>query len=361
MVQRRQVIYNNSVEYHLYDNPGALMKTDMPLSKPIRRFLNQTEELLDTEISLLRQPDTEPGGSLVDIYTFDIDRNVIILPAHYIGLLKDFIIAKQCTQLMIKGAAAKKDGYLVCSYTEDSVYRGMRQIYLDALKDEAKKENKLPVQKLIQMLFILFSHFNEDINELPWNPIVNAGVYHRMPKIRKTQLYHVMKESKNDMDEMMEQESIIPRRYFVLDKAMFYARDMFLAKTLPADELMPVLNIPQMKKFNHLEVKEMLTTRWTHTAWYQSKVFGDTMLEIMERPLSQVNWSAEPTIDYYYDLYKIGVNLTNHFLSYMTMKDWFIWESPQHLLNALERKEVYEKVALKKIFGDLIGDSWEDS
>jgi len=43
------------------------------------------------------------------------------------------------------------------------------------------------------------------------------------------------------------------------------------------------------------------------------------------------------------------------------MKDWFIWESPQHLLNALERKEAYEKDALKKIFGDLIGDSWEDS
>ncbi len=87
---------------------------------------------------------------------------------------------------------------------------------------------------------------------------------------------------------------------------MFYARDMFLAKTLPADELMPVLNIPQMKKFNHLEVKEMLTTRWTHTAWYQSKVFGDNMLEIIEKPLSQVNWSAEPTLDHYYDLYKIG-------------------------------------------------------
>ncbi|MDD4136457.1 MAG: hypothetical protein PHT99_00995 [Methanoregula sp.] len=337
------------------------MRTDIPLSKPIRRFLIQTEELLDTEISLLRQPEAEPGGTLVDKYTYEIDTNIIIFPAQYIGLLKDFIIAKQCTNLLIKGAAAKKSDYKICSFTEDSVYRGIRQIYLDALKDEAKKDNKLPVQKLIQMLFILFSHFNEDINEIPWNAIMNASVYHRMPKIRKTQLYHIMKESKNDMDEMMEQESIIPRRYFVLNKAMFYARDMFLAKTLPADELMPVLNIPQMKKFNHLEVKEMLTTRWTQTAWYQSKVFGDNMLDIIEKPLGAVNWKEEPSLDYYYDLYKVGVLLTDNLLSYMTMKDWFVWETPKHLLDAHEHKAEYEKNALKKIFGDLITDAWEDS
>lgn len=336
------------------------MKTDMPLSKPIRRFLIHTEETLDTEVSLLRQPEAEPGGTLVDVYTYDIERNVIIFPAQYVGLLKDFVIAKQCTQLLIKGAAAKKGKYQVCSYTEESVFRGMRQIYLDALKDEAKKENRLPVQKLIQMLFILFSHFNDDLNELPWNAIVNASVYHRMPKIRKTQLYHIMKESKNDMDEMMEQENIVPRRYFVLNKAMFYARDMFLAKTLPADELMPVLNIPQMKKFNHLEVKEMLTTRWTHTAWYQSKVFGDNMLEIIERPLNQIKWSDEPTLDYYYDLYKVGVNLTDHLIGYMTMRDWFVWEEPKRLLEAHEHKTEWEKKALKRIFGDLIADAWEE-
>lgn len=337
------------------------MKTDMPLSKPIRRFVSQAEEMLDTEIALLREPGAEPGGTLVDAYTYDIERNVIIFPSQYIGLLKDFIIAKHCTLLLIKGAAAKKSKYLVSSYTEESVYKGMHQIYIDALKDEAKKDKKLPVQKLLQMLFILFTHFNEDINELPWNAIMNASVYYQMPEIRKTQLYHVMKESKNDMDEMMEQESIIPRRYFVLNKAMFYARDMFLAKTLPADELMPVLNIPQMKKFNHLEVKEMLTTRWTHTAWYQSKFFGDSMLEIIERPLGPLNWNEKPTLDYYLDLYKIGVNLTNQLLSYMTMKDWFVWEEPKHLLKAHTRKKEFEKRALKNIFGDLIIDVSEDS
>ncbi len=336
------------------------MKTDMPLSKPIRRFLTFTEETLDTEISLLRQPEADPGGTLVDKYTYDIDTNVIIFPAQYVGLLKDFVIAKHCTHLMMKGAAAEKAKFLVCSYNEESIYRGMRQIYIDALKDEAKKDKKLPVQKLIQMLFILFTHFNDDLNELPWNAIINASVYHRMPKIRKTQLYHVMKESKNDMDEMMEQESIVPRRYFVLNKAMFYARDMYLAKTLPADELIPVINIPQMKKFNHLEVKEMLTTRWTNTAWYQSKVFGDNMLSLIERPLGPVKWNDPPTLDYYYDLYKVGVLLTDNLISYMTMRDWFVWEEPKQLLKAKEEEKEFEKSALRKIFGDLITDTLEE-
>jgi hypothetical protein len=210
------------------------------------------------------------------------------------------------------------------------------------------------------MLNILYTNFNDDINELPWNPITNARVYHRMPHIRKTQLYYLMKEGKMDMDEMMEYEEVIPRRYFVLNKSMFYARDQYLAKTLPADQLMPVINIPQMKKFNHLEVKEMLTTRWTHTSWYQSKVFGDNMLEIMEKYLQKIDWNAEPDLDYFHDIYRLGVQMTNHFISYMSMKDWFVWEPPKHLLEAQARKADYENEALKKIFGDLIEESPAD-
>jgi hypothetical protein len=332
------------------------MKTEMPLSKPIRLFVNQAETLLDTEILLIRNPEADPNGTLVDTYTYNVEKNAIIFPAHYIGLLKDFIIARHCVHLLIKGAAAKKSRYLVCSFTGDSVYRGIHQIYIDALKDEAKKEKKLPVQKLIQMLNILYTNFNDDINELPWNPITNARVYHRMPQIRKTQLYYLMKEGKADMDEMMEFEDIIPRRYFVLNKSMFYARDQYLARTLPADQLMPVVNIPQMKKFNHLEVKEMLTTRWTHTSWYQSKIFGDNMLEIMEKYLQKIDWNAEPTLDYFHEIYQSGVRMTNHFISYMSMNDWYVWESPRHLLEAQKQKSEYEHAALKRIFGDLIGD-----
>jgi hypothetical protein len=74
-----------------------------------------------------------------------------------------------------------------------------------------------------------------------------------------------------------------------------------------------------------------------------------------------VEWNTPPTLDHYYELYQLGVNLSNHLLSYMTMKDWFIWEEPKHLLKAHEVKGEYEKQALKKIFGDLLGDSWGDT
>jgi hypothetical protein len=333
------------------------MRTEMPLSKPLRLLVSQAEDLLDTEISLLRNPEADPNGTLVDVYTYTVEKNFILLPAHYTGLLKDFVIARHCMHLLIKGAAAKKSRYLVCSFTGDSLYRGLHQIYLDALKDEAKKAEKLPVMKLIQMLSILYSNFNDDINELPWNPITNARIYHRMPSLRQTQLYYLLKEGKRDMDDMMEYENIIPRRYFVLNKSMFYARDLYLAKILPADQLMPVINIPQMKKFNHLEVKEMLTTRWTNTSWYQSKIFGDTMLEIMEKYLQKIDWNAEPSLDYFHHLYQTGVNMTNHFISYMSMDGWFTWEPAQHLQEAREKKAEYEYAALKKIFGDLIDRS----
>jgi len=337
------------------------MKTEMPLSTSIRRFVKQTETLLDTEVTLLRNPEADPNGTLVDVYTYNIKKNVIIFPAHYIGLLKDFIIAKHCVHLLIKGAAAKKSRYLVCSFTADSVYQGIHQIYIDALKDESKKEKKLPVKKLVQMLMVLYSNFYNDINRLPWNPITNASVYYRMPKIRKTELYYLMKEGKMDMDDMAESEHIIPRRYFVLNKSMFYARDLFLAKILPADALTPVVNIPQMKRFNHLEVKEMLTNRWTYTSWYQSKVFGDNMLDIMEKHLGKVDWNVEPSLDYFYEIYQLGVNMTNHFISYMSMKDWFVWDTPKNMLEAQTRKKEYEIMALKRIFGDLVAEALPDS
>jgi hypothetical protein len=43
------------------------------------------------------------------------------------------------------------------------------------------------------------------------------------------------------------------------------------------------------------------------------------------------------------------------------MKDWYTWENPKHLLMAHDNNKEYEKKALRKIFGDLISDSWEDS
>jgi hypothetical protein len=53
--------------------------------------------------------------------------------------------------------------------------------------------------------------------------------------------------------------------------------------------------------------------------------------------------------------------MTNHFISYMSMKDWFVWESPRHLMEAQAKKTAYEHAALRRIFGDLIGDIVTDT
>jgi len=85
------------------------------------------------------------------------------------------------------------------------------------------------------------------------------------------------------------------------------------------------------------------------------------MHDIIEKPLGPVKWNDPPTLDYYYDLYKVGVLLTDSLISYMTMRDWYVWEEPKQLLAAHEVKSAWEKKALKKIFGDLISDAWEDA
>ena len=81
------------------------------------------------------------------------------------------------------------------------------------------------------------------------------------------------------------------------------------------------------------------------------------MLDIMEKHLKNINWNAEPSLDYFHDIYQIGVNMTNHFISYMSMQGWFVWETTKHLQEAQGKKAEYEVGALKKIFGDLIEKS----
>ena len=53
--------------------------------------------------------------------------------------------------------------------------------------------------------------------------------------------------------------------------------------------------------------------------------------------------------------------MTDNLLSYMTMREWFVWETPKHILDAHDNNKAYERDALKKIFGDLITDTLEDA
>jgi hypothetical protein len=84
------------------------------------------------------------------------------------------------------------------------------------------------------------------------------------------------------------------------------------------------------------------------------------MLEIMEKYLQKIDWNEESSLDYFHEIYQLGVLMTNQFISYMSMKDWFVWEPPKHLQDAQVRKPVYVHDALRKIFGDLIEEPAAD-
>jgi hypothetical protein len=77
------------------------------------------------------------------------------------------------------------------------------------------------------------------------------------------------------------------------------------------------------------------------------------MLTIMDSSIVN-DWNATPDLDYYYNLYRIIGRLTDNLLAYMTMTDWFVWEPYKHVQDAMQKKDEYEKKALRRIFGDLI-------
>jgi len=137
-------------------------------------------------------------------------------------------------------------------------------------------------------------------------------------------MYYLIKEGKRDMASLLQFKESLPKKFFVMNKAMYYARDLYLAGVLPSYDLMPVKNIPQMQKFEHLEVKEMLTTRWTKDTAYFNGIFNQ------------------------------GVAVTDLWCSYMHMDTWFTWAPPEVHRVTDSRKEEIEESALRQIFGDLI-------
>lgn len=82
---------------------------NVPIAKPVRRFISYAAKLLKTKIAIGRDKNAPLAGNPIDRSTYAVDNDCIAFPAHYIGLLKDFIIAGQCLNLLIKGAAAQKE------------------------------------------------------------------------------------------------------------------------------------------------------------------------------------------------------------------------------------------------------------
>jgi len=317
-------------------------------SPAVQDLISHVEELLDIEILIHREAEAPAQGLLVDTFSFDVTKNVIVYSNSQLGLLKDYIIAENCMKLLMRGASHSVNRYRTLSYDIPSAVTGMNQIYLDTLKDD--KTRTLDIAQKKKLMYYLYMLFHESLLDIPWTVLGNQYITRQCPVLQNAQVYFLIKESMRDMHELVAFKEMLPRRYFVMHNAMYYARDMFLADITAEVKLNPLINIPELQKFRNLDVKEMMSHRWSQSYWYHTKLVGDAMANIVKMAAT-IDFSRELNLDFYADMYALGVDITNRWLLMMRMQDWYHWEPPEHLRAAEESCTQIEEEATQAVFG----------
>jgi len=216
------------------------------------------------------------------------------------------------------------------------------------LKDE--KTRNLPVSQKKKLLYYLYMLVHESISDVPWEILSNVYISKRCAVLQNAQTYYLVKESMKDMHELVSFKNMLPRRYFVLNNAMYYARDMYLADITAELKLNPMINIPELQKFKNLDVKEMMSHRWSQSHWYHTKIVGDAMTNII-RMVMMFDFSGTLDENYYYRMYEFGQEITNRWLMMMRMQEWYLWQPPEHLRDAETKEEEIEGIATQFVFG----------
>ena len=327
---------------------GRFMAASYNSSPALENLINHLEKILSSEVVIHRENNAPGHGILLDSYSYNTNKNVIVFSGSQLGLLKDFVIAENATRMIVRGIAHKRGNYRILSYDADTAALGMNQIYLDTLKDE--KTRNLGIAQKKKLMYYLYMLFHETIIEIPWEVISNVFITKRCDMLRNAQAYFLVKESMKDMHELVAFKDMLPRRYFVLNNAMYYARDMYLADITAELKLNPLINIPELQKFRNLDVKEMMSHRWRQSYWYHTKIVGDAMTNIIRMVLKH-DFSGTLDEKYYSDLYDLGVEITNRWLMMMRMQDWFRWEEPSHLRDVETKADEIERIATSAVFG----------
>jgi hypothetical protein len=264
-------------------------------------------------------------------------------------MLKDFVIALNAVRLLLIGTAVKNNAYRVLSFTPESATHGMEQIYLDVLKDEKRPHMEFWIKK--KLFFYLYMLFHGTITELPWMLISNIVLSKMCPVMRSAQVYYLMKESMRDMHDMVSFKDYVPRRYFVIHNGMFFVRDLVLGEMMSELKLNPMINIPELKKFKNLNIMDMLTHRWQKNPWYQTKLVGDAMVTLTKE-LKLYERLVAPTPDTYFDIYKLGEEMTDRWIKLMQIEKYYVWATAQEQQEALAQQHEYEKIVRMQIFGE---------
>ena len=313
-------------------------------SPALESLINQTQEILGTEVVLHRQQDAPWGGMLLDMYTYETGKNIIVYPFNLLGMLKDVVIARKCAALLLKGVAAKQNELRVLSFDDASAAKGMSQIYLDTLKDEETRA--MPPLKKRKLSFYLYLLVHENLSEVPIEILADIYLFTQYPPMRNPLVYFLIRESLNDMHGLMAVHERIPKRYFVVHNAMYFARDMYYAEAMSAIPLNPIINIPEMEKFKNLDLKEMMSSRWRQSPWYHTKVVGD----FLHRKLVQLMaaTTGKDSVGDLNEYFRLHTHITNRWIEILHMTDWYPWQAPSHLRNAMkQRQEIEDRVAAK--------------
>ena len=323
------------------------MTADYHVSDPVQYLLRSAEAILETEIILKRQRDVPTTGYLVDEYLFGNDRNTILFPEDALGTLKDFIVAKHTIRLLLLGIACRDGQGKVLTFDASSATRGMEQIYLDSLKDEQTRGLPLPGKKeIIPDLFFLF---HEKLMDLPWLITANIMISRLCPVLRNPQVYSLIRESMPDMHSLDHIKEQIPLRYLVMHQGMYYARDMLLAYKLSSYDLHPEINIPELRAFRNLDVKQMMEYRWSQSPWVHTKIVGEAMANLLDIALT-TSLDQEPDRQFYQDIRACVTNAVHRWMTLMSMQDWYFWDSPASYRNSLKNKENIRQIAIEKVF-----------
>ena len=324
------------------------MNQEYNLSPVLRELLEFAESTLGTEIQLMRRTDVPPQGVLIDDFTYGTGRHMIAFSGSQLGMLKDYTICRHCLELLSKGCAARNNEFRVISFSYERALPACRQIYLDVLKDETTRN--IAVWRKKQLVFLLYMLFHEAFSELPLTLLANLVIARRYPVVRNSQVYFLLKESMRDMHDLVPVKEFLPQRYFVLHNGMYYGRDMLLAFVLSEYKLNPVINIPELQRFRNLDVKEMMTHRWSRSPWYHTKMVGDALSNILKLSIT-MDLQQEMSEQYFRDLFALGRDILARWWVMMGMQDWYLWESPEHLRAALASQAETEEAIGKEIFG----------
>ncbi len=318
------------------------------LSPVLRELLEFAETSLGTEIQLVRRTDVPPQGVLIDDFTFGTGKHVIAFSSSQLGMLKDYTICRHCLELLAKGCAAQHNEYRVISFSKDCALPACRQVYLDILKDEGTRN--LAVWRKKQLVFLLYMLFHEAFSDLPLTLLANIVIARRYPVIRNAQVYFLFKESMRDMHDLVPVKEFLPQRFFVLHNGMYYARDMLLAYVLSEYKLNPVINIPELQRFRNLDVKEMMSHRWSRSPWYHTKMVGDALSNILKLTVT-MDMERDLDAGYFQELFALSREMLSRWWVMMGMQDWYVWESPGHLKAAVAAQAGMEEAIRQEIFG----------